>query len=86
MSEIRSIDELHNQYDDIAAYCHKHQKPVFITNDEKIDLVVMSIEAYQNLTNRLELYGQLKNGMDDIASDNTRLFSESMDHIKNRHR
>ena len=46
----------------------------------------MSIEAYQNLTNRLELYGQLKNGMDDIASDNTRLFSESMDHIKNRHR
>ena len=86
ISEIRSIDELHNHYDDIAAYCHKHQEPVFITNDEKIDLVVMSIETYQNLTNRLELYSQLKNGMDDIASDNTRLFLESMDHIKNRHR
>ena len=86
MSEIRSIDELHNQYDDIAAYCHKHHEPVFITNDEKIDLVAMCIETYQDLTNRLELYSQLKNGIDDIAAGNTRLFSESMDHIKNRHR
>ena len=74
MSEIRSIDELHNH------------EPVFITNDEKIDLVAMSIETYQDLTNRLELYSQLKNGIDDIAAGNTRLFSESMDHIKNRHR
>jgi len=73
MSEIRSIDELHNQYDDIAAYCHKHHEPVFITNDEKIDLVAMSIETYQDLTNRLELYSQLKNGIDDIADGNTRL-------------
>ena len=55
MSEIRSIDELHNHYDDNAAYCHKHQEPVFITNDEKIDLVVMSIETYKNLTNLVEL-------------------------------
>lgn len=77
MSEIRSIDELHNHYDDIAAYCHKHQEPVFIKNDEKIDLVVMSIETYHNLTNRLELYSQLKNGMDDIAAGNTHLFSEA---------
>ena len=30
MSEIRSIDELHNHYDEIAAYCHKHQEAVFI--------------------------------------------------------
>ena len=36
MSEIRSIDELHNQYDDIAAYCHKHHEPVLLQMMRKL--------------------------------------------------
>lgn len=40
----------------------------------KGDLAVMSIEAYEELTSRFELYSQIKEGMNDIASDNTRPF------------
>lgn len=40
--------------------------------------IYMSIEAYEELTSRFELYSQPKEGMDDIASGNTRPFSEAM--------
>jgi len=38
----------------------------------------MSIETYEELTSRFELYSQIKEGMDDIATGNTRPFSEAM--------
>ena len=41
----------------------------------------MSNEA---LSSRFELYGQIKRGIDDIASGNTRPFSEAMADIRNR--
>lgn len=44
---------------------------------EKVTLPVMSIEAYEELTSRFELYSQIKEGMNDIASDNTRPFCKS---------
>ena len=51
---------------------------------EKGDLAVMSIEAYEGLTSRFELYSQIKEGMDDIATGNTRPFSEAMADIRSR--
>ena len=47
---------------------------------------VMSIEAYEELTSRFELYSQIKEGMNDIASDNTRPFSEAMADIRSKRR
>ena len=49
---------------------------------EKAIFAVMSIEAYEELTSRFELYSQIKEGMDDIATGNTRLFSEAMADIR----
>lgn len=46
----------------------------------------MSIEAYEELTSRFELYSQIKEGMDDISSGNTRPFSEAMADIRSRRR
>ena len=70
---------------DISTFCHNYPEPVFITKNGKDDLAVMSIEAYEEMTSRFELYNQIKEGMDDIAIDNTRPFSESMADIRNRH-
>ena len=47
---------------------------------------VMSIEAYEELTSRFELYSQIKEGMDDIAAGNTRPFQEAMADIRSRRR
>ena len=63
-----------NNYNEISTFCHNYPEPVFITKNGKGDLAVMSIEAYEEMTSRFELYSQIKEGMDDIATGNTRPF------------
>ena len=85
MPTIKSSADLRNNYNEISTFCHKYPEPVFITKNGKGDLAVMSIEAYEELTSRFELYNQIKEGMDDIASGNTRSFSEAITNIRSRH-
>ena len=84
MPAIRSSADLRNNYNEISTFCHNYPEPVFITKNGKGDLAVMSIEAYEELTNRFELYNQIKEGMDDIASGNTQSFSEAITNIRSR--
>ena len=86
MPAIRSSADLCNNYNEISTYCHEYPEPVFITKNGKGDLAVMSIEAYEDLTSRFELYSQLKEGIDDISSGNTRSFADSISDIRRRHR
>lgn len=86
MPVIKSSANLRNNYNEISSFCHSYSEPVFITKNGKGDLAVMSIEAYEELTGRIELYNQIKEGMDDIASGNTRPFSEAMADIRGRRR
>ena len=67
MPEIRSSAELRNRYNEISTFCHDYAEPVFITKNGKGDLAVMSIEAYEALAGRLELYSLLQEGLDDVA-------------------
>ena len=85
MPQIRPITDLRNTTE-ISEICHAKKEPLFITKNGYGDLVVMSIEAYEELTSRFELYNQLKEGMDDIASGNTRPFSEAMADIRSKRR
>ena len=84
MPAIRSSADLCNNYNEISTYCHEYPEPVFITKNGKGDLAVMSIEAYEDLTSRFELYSQLKEGMDDISSGNTRSFADSISDITHK--
>ena len=86
MPAIRSSADLRNNYNEISTYCHDYPEPVFITKNGKGDLAVMSIEAYEDLNSRFELYSQLKEGMDDISSGNTRPFADAMSDIRSRRR
>ena len=84
MPAIRSSADLRNNYNEISTFCHNYPEPVFITKNGKGDLAVMSIEAYEELTSHFELYNQIKEGMDDIASGNTQSFSEAITNIRSR--
>lgn len=84
MPAIRSSADLRNNYNEISTFCHNYPEPVFITKNGKGDLAVMSIEVYEEMTSRFELYSQIKEGMDDITSGNTRSFSETMADIRSR--
>jgi prevent-host-death family protein len=84
MPTIRSSADLRNKYNEISNFCHENSEPVFITKNGKGDLAVLSIEAYEQLLGRFELYGLLQEGMDDIKSGNTRPFSEALSDIRAR--
>ncbi len=85
MPSIRSSADLRNQYNEISTFCHEYDEPVFITKNGKGDLAVMSIEAYEKLMGRFELYGLLQEGLDDVAESRTRPLSEAIGQLR-RHR
>lgn len=68
MPNIRPSSDLRNKYNEISAYCHQYGEPVYITKNGTGDLAVMSIEAYERLTARFELYALLEEGMADIRA------------------
>ena len=84
MPKNKSSADLRNNYNEISTFRHNYSEPVFITKNGKGDLAVMSIEAYEDLTSRFELYGLIKEGMDDIALGNTKPLSNALSEIRNR--
>jgi len=84
MPTIKSSAELRNGYNGISTLCHTYQEPVFITKNGKGDLAVMSIELYEQLTAKFELYTAIEKGMQDIQSGDTRPFSEAMSELRRR--
>ncbi len=84
MPEIRSSAELRNRYNEISTFCHEYAEPVFITKNGKGDLAVMSIEKYEDLAGRLERYGLLQDGLEDVAEGRTRPLSEAMANLRSR--
>lgn len=82
MPNIRSSADLRNSYNDISEFCHTYSEPVFITKNGKGDLAVMSIEAYEQLVGRFELYSLLKDGLDDVKNENTRPLSEAISDLR----
>ena len=67
MPIIKPISSLRNQTRDIAALCHEQDQPVYLTTNGEGDLVVMSIEHYEKLQSRLELFEKLAVAQDQAA-------------------
>jgi len=66
MPIIRPSVDLRNNYSEISEICHKYSEPVFITKNGKGDLAVMSIETYEYLTGKMELYSLIDEGLTDL--------------------
>lgn len=81
MPNIRPSSDLRNKYNEISAYCHQYGEPVYITKNGAGDLAVMSIEAYERLTARFELYALLEEGMADIRAGRVVDADEALDSI-----
>ncbi len=64
MPNIRPSSDLRNKYNEISEFCHKYSEPVYITKNGQGDLAVMSIETYEKLVGKFELYKLLDEGME----------------------
>lgn len=84
MPVIKSSADLRNNYNAVSKQAHEYQEPIFITKNGKGDIAVMSIESYESLRGKLDLYEKIADGLDDIQTGNTRPFAEAMKDLKAR--
>jgi prevent-host-death family protein len=82
MPTIRPSADLRNKYNEISEYCHSYTEPVFITKNGQGDLAVMSIETYELLAGKIELYKLLEEGLESTKLGKTRSIDSVMENIK----
>ena len=82
MPNIKSSTDLRNNYNEISALCHTSREPIFITKNGQGDLAVMSIEAYEALNGKLELYALLDESRKAVQEGRMRPFKEAIDDIR----
>ncbi len=82
MPNIKSSTDLRNKYNEISNFCHENREPVFITKNGQGDLVVMSIETYEMLNGKLELYRLLDEGRAAVKEGRKRPLADVMRDIR----
>jgi prevent-host-death family protein len=68
MPIIKPISSLRNKTREIASLCHEEDAPVYLTTNGEGDLVVMSIDHYERLKARVELFEKLAVAQAQAAS------------------
>jgi len=66
--EIRPVSDLRNKFSDISRSVHETNAPVFLTKNGHGDMVVMSLEAYEQNLFESEVYLKLKEAEYQAAS------------------
>lgn len=82
MPAIRPSSDLRNCYNEISQFCHKYNEPVYITKNGQGDLAVMSIETYEKLVGKFELYKLIDEGINAVAEKRVRPFKEALADIQ----
>ena len=60
MNMVRPVSDLANNFVDISKTVHETAQPVFLTKNGYIDMVVLSMEAFENLQFGGEVYFKLQ--------------------------
>jgi len=84
MPIIRSSTDLRNSYNEISNFCNQQQEPIFITKNGQGDLAVMSIDMYDRLSGKAELYQMLDQGRAAVLDGRTRPLADVMKSLKAR--
>ena len=82
MPAIRPSADLRNSYNEISEFCHKYPEPVFITKNGTGDLAVMSIETYELLSGRQELYSLIEEGLNQVKHGKTKSMKKTIKSIR----
>ena len=82
MPKIISSAELRNKYNEVSELCHRYGEPTFVTKNGKGDLAIMSIEAYEQLTARFELYSLIQEGLDCVSEGRVQPYDEAMKEVR----
>jgi prevent-host-death family protein len=83
MPVIRPSSDLRNKYNEISDFCREYGEPVYITRNGRGDLAVMSIDTYERLVGKFELYKLLNEGMEAIKDNRVMLAEDVFKEIEN---
>ncbi|MBQ6734691.1 MAG: type II toxin-antitoxin system Phd/YefM family antitoxin [Lachnospiraceae bacterium] len=75
---IRPVSDLRNNFADISKVVHETGQPVFLTKNGYGDMVVMSMEAYENMEFESEVYHKLKEAEREAELTNQRFSSKEV--------
>ncbi|MCR5552931.1 MAG: type II toxin-antitoxin system Phd/YefM family antitoxin [Oscillospiraceae bacterium] len=78
MNMIRPVSDLRNNFAEISKTVHETAKPVFLTKNGYGDMVVLSMEAYENLQFESEIYFKLKEAEREAELTDTRYSSKDV--------
>ncbi len=78
MPTIRPISDLRNKFTEISVIVHEEGHPVFLTRQGVGDMVVMSIEQYEDLTWQRETTEALAAADIELASTTERYTTEDV--------
>lgn len=78
MNTIRPVSDLRNNFAEISQTVHETQQPVFLTKNGFGDMVVLSMEAYENLQFESEVYCKLKEAEREAEINSTRYSSKDV--------
>jgi PHD/YefM family antitoxin component YafN of YafNO toxin-antitoxin module len=84
MPTIRPSADLRNKYLEISEFCHNSYEPVFITKNGQGDLAVMSIETYEMIIHKMDLYKKINEGLIDIKNGNTEDAFSALNEIRRK--
>jgi PHD/YefM family antitoxin component YafN of YafNO toxin-antitoxin module len=83
MPAIRNSTDLVNNFNEIREFCQNYKEPIFLTNNGQGELAVMSIETYEELIGRIELYSALQVGLNQIINGEIIEEEEMMEKLNN---
>jgi len=84
MPTIRPSADLRNKYNEISELCHEYSEPVFITKNGTGDLAVMSIETYEFLAGKQELYTLIEEGLTQVKDGRVKSMKGTIKSIREK--
>ena len=78
MNMIRPVSDLRNHFADISKTVHETAQPVFLTKNGYGDMVVLSMEAYENLQFESEVYFKLQEAEREAGLTDRRYLSKDV--------
>jgi prevent-host-death family protein len=78
MNTIRPVSDLRNNFAEISKIVHETAQPVFLTKNGYGDMVVLSMEAFENLQFESEVYFKLLEAEREAAHTDKRYSSKEV--------
>jgi PHD/YefM family antitoxin component YafN of YafNO toxin-antitoxin module len=84
MPHIIPIRDLKNT-GEISQLCHKTNEPIYVTKNGYGDMVIMSMEIFEERLFMQDVYSKLAESEADIAAGHTKNAKKSLQHVREKY-